>query len=168
MFLFDRLTSLVWTMTELDNRFTWLIRVPVCVNIWVCKVKVIAELSIKSLSWAYLISPRSNLAHTLLTECLWSKNVQWHLMKLVGLDHIWPCSTLIFRASILSIYQFVADTSHEQSYVVTLDTFSRSNVNIIAELYEKQFHSLCSNRAQLVHPHGAFDQKECSSIEWYL
>lgn len=162
----------MWTMTELDNRFTWLIRVPVCVNIWVCKVKVIAELSIKSLSWAYLISPLFNLAHTLLTEYLWSKNVQWHLMKFVGLDHIWPWNTYFQSIHIIHLsvfgWYFTWTEFMNNRYVVTLDTFSRSNVNIIAELYEKQFHSLCSNRAQLVHPHGAFDQKECSSIEWYL
>lgn len=39
-------------------------------------VKVKADLYTKSLSGAYFLSPCSNLAYTLLTESLWSKNVQ--------------------------------------------------------------------------------------------
>lgn len=40
------------------------------------KLKVMAEICEKSFSGAYFLSLWSNLAQTLLTESLWSKNVQ--------------------------------------------------------------------------------------------
>lgn len=60
------------------------------------KIKIIAELSLKSLSGAYLISLWSNLAHSLSKEYLWSKNVQWHWMRFLSQNQIWQYKTLFF------------------------------------------------------------------------
>lgn len=65
-------------------------------------LKVIAELHEKSLSGAYVLSPRVNLTHTLIPECLWSNSVRYFLIKIAGESNISPRNNPFFRAYMLS------------------------------------------------------------------
>lgn len=65
-------------------------------------LKVIAELHEKSLSGAYVLSPRLNLTHTLIPECLWSNSVRYCLINIAGQGNISPRNNPFFRAYMLS------------------------------------------------------------------
>lgn len=120
------------------------------------KVKVIAELY-ENLCLEQ-ISIWSNLTHTLLTECLWSKGVHSLWMKFAGqLSRSYQIIQKSFNFK--SIYAFHLDLFgsyftwtklSSRGCAMTLNQVSRSNVKVIVELYKQSLSgayllSICSN-----------------------